>query len=89
MANTDTTCAACARLTENTRDSSGSMASQMRCAAMLAKVAKESNRMERRVAAEMGAEPVVTCRGRSGCKREDAQEGGWLFTPQCYSLQKK
>ena len=56
MANTDTTCAACARLTANTRDSSGSMASQMRCAAMLAKVANDSSRMERRVAGLMAEE---------------------------------
>ena len=68
MANTETTCAACARLTANTRDSSGSMASQMRCAAMLANVAKESSRMERRVAA--GMEPVVTCKGRGSNRKK-------------------
>jgi hypothetical protein len=33
----------------------------MRCAAMLENVAKDSSKMERRVAEERGAEAVVTC----------------------------
>jgi hypothetical protein len=64
-ANTDTTCAAWARLTANVRASSGSMASQMRCATMLENVAKDSSKMERRVAAERVAEPVVMGNGGS------------------------
>ncbi len=49
----------CARLTANTRESSGSMASQMRCAAMLANVAKDSSRMVRRVAGAITEEVDV------------------------------
>src|SRR3989338_6908618 len=42
------------------------MASQMRCAAMLAKVASESSTMERRVAADKGAEAGVVVTERRG-----------------------
>ncbi|MBP8087666.1 MAG: hypothetical protein KAY15_02710, partial [Polaromonas sp.] len=52
------TCAACATLVSKMLESAGSMASQMRCVAMLENVASDSKKAERWVAAEIrgGAE---------------------------------
>jgi hypothetical protein len=53
------TCDASLMGTSKTRDNSGSMGSQMRCKAMLEKVASDSKKIARRVVGDNACEEVL------------------------------
>ncbi len=58
------TCDASLMGTANTRDNSGSMGSQMRCKAMLEKVASDNKKIARRVLGDRACEEVWVFKAR-------------------------